>query len=321
MKLPLMHMFFFLAISLASLTGCPVAPDDDARSITVDARYHFPYDLRTPDETFKLPYILEEISGLAMTEDGQYLVAVQDEDGLVFFIERQTGEVARQFEFWKKGDYEGVEVIGDTIYVVRSNGTLYEIVRGGEPDQAMERYKLALTGKNDVEGLTYDRANRRLLLACKGEPGLEEVAYPGMKAVYGFCLETKTLQEEPVFLISMDSILQYLEMDPEIRKLDKLLEFFDEENEKEFSPSAIEIHPITDNIFITSSVGKMLIVLDAEGRLLHIEKLSKKVHPQPEGLSFDREGNMYISNEGRGKKGTIHRFAYRADDNRHGGER
>jgi hypothetical protein len=102
MKLPLMHMFFFLAISLASLTGCPVAPDDDARSITVDARYHFPYDLRTPDETFKLPYILEEISGLAMTEDGQYLVAVQDEDGLVFFIERQTGEVAGSSSFGKR---------------------------------------------------------------------------------------------------------------------------------------------------------------------------------------------------------------------------
>ena len=304
-----MHLYLFLAISLAGLAGCPAPPADDARSITAEESYRFLYDLRTPAETFKMPLILEEISGLAITQDEQHLVAIQDENGLVFYIDRQSGEIAKQFEFWKDGDYEGVEMVGDTVYVVRSNGTLYEIVRGGEPDQSLERYKLALDRENDVEGLAYDRANRRLLLACKGVAG-EGEAYQGMKGVYAFELDSKTLSEAPVILISLDAVNQYLADSPEIRKLDKLVEFFDAEDEIGFSPSAIAIHPLTGNIYITSSVGKMLIVLNDQGKILHIEKLSKKMHPQPEGLCFDQQGNLYISNEGRGEQGIIHRFNY-----------
>ncbi len=304
-----MHLYLFLAISLAGLAGCPAPPADDARSITVEESYRFLYDLRTPAETFKMPLILEEISGLAITQDEQHLVAIQDENGLVFYIDRQSGEIAKQFEFWKDGDYEGVEMVGDTVYVARSNGTLYEIVRGGEPDQSVERYKLAIDRENDVEGLAYDRANRRLLLACKGAAG-EGEAYQGMKGVYAFDLDSKTLSEAPVILISLDAVNQYLTDSPEIRKLDKLVEFFDAEDEIGFSPSAIAIHPLTGNIYITSSVGKMLIVLNDQGKILHIEKLSKKMHPQPEGLCFDQQGNLYISNEGRGEQGIIHRFSY-----------
>lgn len=306
----LMVPFLFLLISLAGCAGSPSQGGEDAQSITLQEGYYFPYDLLTPEQSFKMPDVLKEISGLGISEDGDHLLAVQDEDGIVFVINRYTGEVEKEYEFWKDGDYEGIELVGKTVYIVKSSGTIYEVKRGGEADQVVEKYNIPLDAENDVEGLAYDQAHNRLLLACKARAGYEKT-FKGKKGIYAFSLETKTLSEEPIYFIALDSVSKYLETDPNIRKLEKVVEFFDSNADFSFSPSAIAVHPITSHIYVTSSVGKMLIVLHPEGRILHIEKLSKKLFPQPEGLCFDPIGTLYISNEGKDGPGTILRFNYR----------
>ena len=307
-----MTAFLFLLISLAGCTGSASSTADGPQSITIVDGYHFPYDLLTPEQTMEMPDALREISGLGISDDGDHLLAVQDEDGVIFVINRYTGEVEKEYEFWKDGDYEGIEVVGSIVYVVKSSGTLYEVKRGGEPDQAVDKYNFFLDSDNDVEGLAYDRANNRLLLACKAKAGHEK-NYKRKKGIYAFGLEDKMLSEEPVYFISLDSVNNYLATDPNIRKLEKIVEFFDPKESFGFSPSAIAIHPITGDIYVTSSVGKMLIVLHPDGRIMHIEKLSKKLYPQPEGLCFDPIGTLYISNEGKDGPGTILRFNYRPE--------
>ena len=88
------------------------------------------------------------------------------------------------------------------------------------------------------------------------------------------------------------------------------MEFFQPNNSDfSFSPSAIAIHPITNQIYITSSVGKLLLITNESGKVLHIENLKKSIHPQPEGLCFDQDGNLYLSNEGKdGRPGVIYKF-------------
>lgn len=305
-----MAALLFLLISLAACGGS--SADDSPQSITIAEGYHFPYNLQTPEQRMEMPDDLKEISGLGISEDGEHLLAIQDEDGIVFVINRYTGEVDRQYEFWKDGDYEGIEVVGETVYVVKSTGTVYEIKQGGEAGQSVEKYNLFLDEENNVEGLAYDRLNGRLLLACKARAGHEKT-YKRKKGIYAFGLETKKLSEEPVYFVSLDSVDHYLATGPDIRKLEKIVEFFDPDADFSFSPSAIAIHPITGHIYVTSSVGKMLIVLDPDGRILHIEKLSKKLYPQPEGICFDPLGTLYISNEGKDGPGTILRFNYRPE--------
>jgi secreted PhoX family phosphatase len=46
-------------------------------------------------------------------------------------------------------------------------------------------------------------------------------------------------------------------------------------------------------------LGKTLFVLSKEGKLKHIEKLEKEILPQPEGITFDADGTLYIASEGR----------------------
>ncbi len=301
---------FVLALLNWMACGEPSELQEEIGSVTLLEGYHFAYNLGEPSQTFKLPNELEEISGLGISDDGDALVAVQDEDGKLFFLNRASGEVFAEVDFWKDGDYEGVEMVGSTVYVVKSSGTIYEVKNAGQQGQEVEKHNFFLDEDNDVEGLAYDRDNNRLLLACKARAGYEKT-YTHKKGIYAFSLDTRTLSKEPVYFISLDSINAYLETGPAVRKLEKLVEFFDPGSDFGFSPSAISIHPITKNIYVASSVGKMLLVLSPSGQIIHIEKLSKKVHPQPEGLCFDNIGTLYISNEGKGDDGLIHRFNYR----------
>ena len=66
-----------------------------------------------------------------------------------------------------------------------------------------------------------------------------------------------------------------------------------------FKPSALAIHPRSGNLYILASVGKTLIVLGEDNRILHVELLDPELFPQPEGLAFSDEGHLLISSEGR----------------------
>lgn len=89
--------------------------------------FFFDYWFDDLDQVFKLFNELEEIFGFGILEDGEEFVVVQDEEGIFFFINFYNGEVIREVKFWKDGDYEGVEWVGNIIYVVKSIGMIYEI--------------------------------------------------------------------------------------------------------------------------------------------------------------------------------------------------
>jgi uncharacterized protein YjiK len=309
-KLLFMNITFWLSILIFAAcqpNASSDATEDQVSGVTLLDGYSFPYKLRNPDATYAMPKDLEEISGLGMSPDDQTIVAVQDEDGKIFMIDPENGQVKKDIKFWKDGDYEGVEWVEDAIYVVKSSGTIYEVTDLEAEEPKTEKYNFFLDGDNDVEGLAYDKNQQQLLLACKAKAGHEN-SYKYKKGIYAFDLKRKELLESPAYFISLDSINAFLKKDPNIRKLEKLLEFFNPEEPFGFAPSGLAIHPQTGNLYITSSVGKMLLVLSRDGKIIHIEKLDKDIHRQPEGLCFTRDGKLYIANEGKGGDGKIHFF-------------
>ena len=301
--------FFFSACDPAMAADRP--GDDDTSFVYAAADHVFPYDLNEPDLKVELPGRLDEISGLDFAPNGRDLVAVNDEDGEVYTIDPLTGDADKGNKFWKDDDYEGVETVGKDVWVVKSTGTLYQITNWGEDDLETEKYNDFLDGDNDVEGLAYDKANNRLLLGCKGQAGNDR-DFILQKAIYAFDLETKELLEAPAYRIEMREIQDYLMIHPAKREIEKLVEFFGPgQSEFTFSPSALAIHPQTQELYVLSSVGKLLLVLAPDGSVQHLVKLRKKTFPQPEGMCFDKEGSLYISSEAKGKDARLLRFDQR----------
>lgn len=255
--------------------------------------YKFPYNLNRPDEKYILPNQLQEISGNLILND-RIMICIQDEEGDLFFYDLMEKRIIKRVDFGKDADYEDLTLAGDIVYVLRSNGTIYELENwDNKEDIVVTEYKTRLSKKNNCEGLCYEPDKNALLIALKGEPEAdEEQDFDGFKAIYRFDLEKKKVKKRPAYLIELKQIKEVKKQSGDIR----------------FQPSALAIHPITDKIYVLASVGKAIVVMNRAGELLHYVKLNKWLFVQPEGISFAPDGTLYISSEGGGGNGTIMEF-------------
>jgi uncharacterized protein YjiK len=252
-----------------------------------------PYDLQNPSRTIKLASEeLKEISGFGATDTPGVFLAIADERGEVFFVDGiNDGAIRSRFLFRDKGDFEGVEMVGNTIWTVKSDGKLFEIANWNSPNPTVTEHNNPLKKSDDIEGLAYDAEKNVLLLASKGDP---DSSYA--RKVYAFDPINHTLNITPVFSV-----------DP--KEVNTLVEYGDSEKHDYFSPSGIAVHPKTGDVYLISTALKRLVVLDKKsGKITDAVGLDKKIMPQPEGISFDKEGNLYLTSEGKGDAGLILKF-------------
>jgi uncharacterized protein YjiK len=272
----------------------------------------FPYDLNNPEDKYLLPDYLTEISGVSYYKN-ETILCVQDEKAMIYAISTVNNEKAEKHDFGKKGDFEDLTVIGRTAYVLRSDGTIFEIENFDKESRKVKEYKTPLSDKNDTEGLTYDKSSNSLLIACKGSPSAKkDNPYKGYKAIYKFGLQEMKLDKKPEYLVALNKPQDYIDFDPKTGSLlmnTKGLRFTEEETI--FQPSGLSINPLNDHIYLISSVGKVLVVLDRKGKILDLQDLDREIFQQPEGICFSPAGELFISSEGKEGKGYILRFGLR----------
>ncbi|GAB4241231.1 MAG: hypothetical protein Tsb0034_18130 [Ekhidna sp.] len=258
------------------------------------------YNLKKPDEKHFLPYVLEEVSGLAYTP-GHTLITVDDESGKIFEYHPGKREIIHSIEFYKSADFEGVELVGNKVYALKSDGDIIHFDYGSHKKTKGVKVETVLSSKNDTEGLGYDPISHDLIIACKEEGGLEKGEVEG-RAFYRFHLNTHQLEETPTFIIGPDELEAFWESKKD----------FDYDPDRiKFKPSAIAFHPITNDFYILSSVGKMIVVASREGQIQATYPIAPSVLGQPEGIGFSPDGDLFVSSEGEGDRGYILKFKMR----------
>jgi len=251
------------------------------------------YDLKNPKMRWELPGKLEEISGLSYYRHNQ-LGCIQDEKGILFLYDLDKEDIVDEWKFGEKGDYEGVEIVDDMAYILRSDGEIicYDMESGDS-----KKIKTQLSGKNDAEGLGYLSESGELLIACKEQPGIKKEDLKNSRAIYRMKLSDKEVKKHDRYLIEGGSYNKMLDEKGLSKK-----------KHKPFKPSGIAVHPETGDIFVIGTVGKMMLVMNRKGKIVDLIPLDPEIFIQPEGIAFSPEGDLYISSEGRGKKGYILKF-------------
>jgi len=232
---------------------------------------------------WNLPAALKEVSGIAYIDD-QRFACIQDEAGIIYIYNVVKKRIERKIRFAKSGDFEGIAIKNNSAFVVRADGKLFE-VEMSPWKVSVYKYRTTLTAEQNIEGLCYDRNNDRLLLAIKDH----EPSKMHYKGIYEFDLVNKTLIKEPVFKIDLKN---------------KIFNNPERGKNKPIRPSEIDIHPVTNEIFITDGPGARLLIMDSSGIIKKLYQLGKGFC-QPEGITFSPDGEVFISNEGRKQAGNI----------------
>lgn len=251
------------------------------------------YNLSSPDRIIKLPTALREISGITFT-DSKTLACVQDENGLIFLVDIEKGEMKSYFSFNSNGDYEGIAYTGTNIYVLKSNGNIYQVSFSGSSGRTRKILKADID-EADFEGLCFDRKNNRLLLVPKNNP-LEDSDSKNRHPGYSLDLKTEAVTLSPVLYFDRKAIKEFAKKN--------------DIEDADFKPSAISIHPVTGDLFVLSASSRMLFIFSPGGTIRHIEKLDRDIFNMPEGLAFLPGGDMFVSNEGGENTPTILRFNF-----------
>ncbi|HBH23458.1 MAG TPA: hypothetical protein DDY13_08545 [Cytophagales bacterium] len=276
----------FLGVFLAF--SCEPIKGQYARDKFQLVNSNYQYNIADPDKLWTLDNELDEISGLSYFNDS-LLICVNDEKGHVYFFDYLKGEIAKELDFGKKGDYEGLEKVGNTIWVLESSGDLHEISIDAQDLLIIDvrKHDENLKKGHELEGLGFHIPKEQLLLACKKSP----VDKDNKRKLFLSDETNRSVEDIYIDIKQVEDKLNEKGLIPEWH-----LPFF---------PSGVAMHPVTKEVFVLAHKGKLMLVYSDEFELIDVVPLPKQILPQPEGICFDRSGNLFLSTEGVGGKGKI----------------
>lgn len=257
-----------------------------------------------PGYNFQQPvvYVMEEnlheISGIDFDQGNpDLLYAEQDEEGKVY-LWKPGNKKATSVDFGKKGDYEDIAIYGGYVIILRSDGVLFTfpLLQVTQGKVTESRKWEGLLAKGEYESLYADPRDGRLVLLCKDSHRDHK---SGKVSGYVLHLDGNgTLTWAHDFQFDPGPIARYTG-----------------ESHKEFKPSAITRDPVTGYWYILSSVNKVLVVADSDWKVTQAYQLDPSRFIQPEGITFDKDRALYISNEGsKTKVATVFKFSYHNPD-------
>jgi uncharacterized protein YjiK len=240
-------------------------------------------------ELSKLDIRLREISGIAWETIRNRFLAINDESGKLFLINNEFKEIDSTYTFGGKGDYEDIAIVNGIPYILRSDGVITKFNKDSAISVSQSK-KLDIKGSVDFETLYYDTGRKALIMLCKNcaVDDKDEVN------AYAYYIDSIGFDTKPVYQINVDSVKKLAP-----RQTSRL------------QPSGAAINPKQQKLYILSSASSQLVVTDLNGKVEGVYVLSKRLFPQPEGICFRANGDMYISNEGGNGRATLLKFTYK----------
>ncbi|MBC7534300.1 MAG: hypothetical protein H7258_01240 [Ferruginibacter sp.] len=233
------------------------------------------YDFANP-KVIKLPQELDEISGIAYYAKDTSVFAIIDEDGLLFKIPLKQPANVRQWKFDKKRDFEDIVLVDSTFYVLVSDGDIERIVfKGDNITTSRSKFSDFSASGNEFEILYASEDSSGLVLVCKTCEGdakktISRFSYNYTDSVRNY---------KPMLSLNMAPVAEKLGIN------------------KHLKASAAAINPVTKDLYMVSSIQKLVVVFDAKGDFKELYKLDPALYKQPEGIAFTPAGDLIISNE------------------------
>jgi hypothetical protein len=285
MKKHLLIIYTLVITACSGIVGCMQKQD-----------YKSPvgYDLTKPIK-YVMPDSLHEISGISFYQGkSDMLYAEEDEHGRVYYL-HLGDKTAKYTEFKPTGDFEDMAICGDQIVMLQSNGVLFTLpfAEVGKPQTTKAQKWDNILPEGEYEGLYADEKANQVYVLCK------------------HCAMDKTSKTNSGFIFDLaadGSIKRSNDFSVNVKHIEDIAG----QSVIKFHPSALVRCPSSGEWWVLSSVNKMIVVLDDKWKVREVYKLDPELFIQPEGITFDNQNNLYISNEGgQTRSANVLKFAYK----------
>jgi len=233
-----------------------------------------PVVAETSFQQWSLPDPLREISGLALTQD-ERLLAVADEEAIVYEIDYEAGRLIKSFALGRpveRGDFEGIAVLADRIWLMTSDGDLYSAAEGENGEQVdFERVETGIGRECELEGLASIPSPPTLLLLCKEGRKRKKLRVHRWAPGEGVTGEIELPEK------SMEAAT----------------------GTGKIRPSGLEIEPTTGDWIIVAAGQRAVFRVAPDGEFRGvIMRLEADRHRQAEGIAITADGRLLIADEG-----------------------
>ncbi|MEO7477038.1 MAG: SdiA-regulated domain-containing protein [Gemmatimonadales bacterium] len=277
-------------LTLAAATMLAAAPiagsgfgDASAQTSSVLARYDFE---AAPAFRWKLPRALDEISGLATDSSGR-LFAHDDERAIIYELDPAARRIVKRFAFGRpavRGDFEGIAVVDDRVFLTTSDGVVYAGREGRDGESvSFASHATGIGRRCEVEGLSWDEGAQSLRFACK-VPRAEGLR--GQLAVFEW---------SPVGIRPSDAPSISIPLAPIVQRVGHSAVY----------PSELLRDPSTGHLLLLAARARAIIEITAAGAVVDVARLRAGLHRQAEGLAFGRDGTLLVSDEADGARATL----------------
>lgn len=232
------------------------------------------YDLNNPVKVF-LSSELSEISGIVYYPKDTSIFAISDATGNLYKIYPDRNTLIQKWKFGNNHDYEDLQRVDSTFYILSSSGDIVSVKFNVNAPMKVSDFQLHDNEKNEFETLYFDSALNSLILICKDckEDTKDKVS------TKAFAIDSNAYTAGPYNI--------------NVKAIDKITNL----KAMKFKPSAAAVNPLTQELYILSSVNKMLLIADKKGNAKAVYPLRPSIYKQPEGITFTPAGDLLISNE------------------------
>lgn len=229
--------------------------------------------------SWELPVELKNISAIDYTSSGK-MACLQDEVGSIFIFNLTTGKIEKEIPFGPPGDYEGLVLVKHHAYIACADGRILEVRNYKSDSPEVVEYGTHLTVNENVNGLCYDKKNKRLLVSIKGTEEGNQL----YKGIYSFSLTDKRMPVKPVIKIDLkDSVFDKLQP---------------KNVQTVFQPSDLDINPANGLLYLIDGTRVQLLRIKLLESIRDLTELDKEKIIQPEGITFTPSGELFIASKG-----------------------
>lgn len=248
------------------------------------------FDLINPSAVNSFPMGIAAFSDVTLL-DSTHIIGINTMNGNVVLIDLNSNSISSQLSLSSKFNFVDISRMDSTLILLDSDSKVHFLL---PPYDSTSLISMNETKENfPTSGICFHESSKRLFLLSE----VQELQEGQISCfLYAFNLNNRQFKEEPLFEINTSAIETFA-LNNNLPLPKKTLSFDGDTLEGlSFNPSAIAVHPKTNEIYVLSSDDRSLVVFNQFGEVKNFTTLDAVLFSKPTGMTFQDNGDLLITN-------------------------